>query len=176
MEISCDNIKLKTDINIEYADALSEIMNERDLDLYIASHSFPVRYTRDDAIAFIRRNKEMFGKKFAIDFFIFINDDIAGVVTLDDIDYENKNAHIGYILGKRYRNHGYMTSAVSNAINYGHKTLKLHRIYTSVIEFNIKSLKVLLNNGFYIEGISKDSFFYNERFYSMFMMARVFNY
>ncbi|AAT43915.1 GNAT family N-acetyltransferase [Picrophilus oshimae] len=176
MEIFDDDIMLRTDIGIEYAADLMKIMNERNLNLYIASRSFPINYSKEDAIAFIRRNREVFGQRFAIDFFIFIGNELAGVVTLDDIDYENKSAHIGYILGKKYRNHGYMTRSVSIVIDYGNKTLKLHRIYTSVIEFNKRSLSVLLNNGFYIEGISRDSFLYNGRFYSMIRVARIFNY
>jgi RimJ/RimL family protein N-acetyltransferase len=48
----------------------------------------------------------------------------------------------------------------------------MHKIYTKVLETNVSSMKVLLNNNYQIEGYQKDQFFQNGRYLGMFLFAR----
>jgi RimJ/RimL family protein N-acetyltransferase len=69
-----------------------------------------------------------------------------------NIDYENKNAEIGYWLGKRYWGQKIIKEAIKLILNFGFKKLKLTRIYAKVMHPNISSSKLLEQLSFQYEG------------------------
>jgi len=64
---------------------------------------------------------------------------------------------IGYTLDKQYSGNGYVTEAVSLAVEFGFNTIKLHRIEAGVMPGHIASMRVLEKVGFHKEGISEKS-------------------
>ncbi|MDD5417523.1 MAG: GNAT family protein [Candidatus Nanoarchaeia archaeon] len=77
----------------------------------------------------------------------------VGVINLSSIDWINKNAQIGYWIGKEHWGKGYATEAIKLVLKYGFENMGLHKIYATVFEENIGSKKVLEKNGFCFEGI-----------------------
>lgn len=62
---------------------------------------------------------------------------------------------IGYSLDKQYNGKGYATEAVSLAVDFAFKELKLHRIDAGVMLNNIGSMRLLEKVGFHREGIEQ---------------------
>ncbi len=83
--------------------------------------------------------------------------EVIGVVGLFDIDQRNKSTEIGYWLGLKYRGMGVATEAVSLTVKYCFETLKLHRVYAHVFIGNTASERLLLNLGFKLEGLERES-------------------
>lgn len=167
-------VTLSNDLSEEHAKAIAELANEYDIMRNIGSHGFPYPYTLQDALFFISKNRETYSKAFAIDFLILVDNEIVGVIGLSDIDYDDRSAHVGYWIGKKYWNKGYASEALKLMREFASDELSLRRLHTSVLEYNPASLKVLLKNGFAIEGYSKDAFYFEGKYYAFFKLGRVF--
>ncbi|MYL20988.1 GNAT family N-acetyltransferase [Halobacillus litoralis] len=68
-----------------------------------------------------------------------------------------QKATLGYFLDEDHNGKGYTTEAGQLMVDYGFKTLHLHRIEAGVMPGNIGSLRVLEKSGFHKEGIAKKS-------------------
>ena len=62
-----------------------------------------------------------------------------------------------YWLGEPYWNKGIATIAVKLITDYGLYQLEYIRIYTGVFEYNAGSMKVLIKNSYFKDGIFKKS-------------------
>ncbi|WP_297217353.1 GNAT family N-acetyltransferase [Thermoplasma sp.] len=166
------DLELEEPIDIGYADAIAELANDRTLVRNIGSHSFPYPYTREDAVFFIEAQRS-FGKEiFRVDFLIKFKGMPAGVIGLSEINNIDRNAHVGYWLGKKFRGRGIATEALRLTVNYS-KEMKIHRLYSSVVEFNYPSMIVLMRNGFRIEGREEDAIRIGNRYYDFIKFARL---
>lgn len=172
-ELYIDDIKLTNNFDKKYLDDFVEIANENDLGFLLMNHGFNYPYTKEDALNFIDKNREAYNEIFEMDFYIFYKNNIAGAIGLSDIDHLNLKAHIGYWIGKKYRNNKIATKSLSKMVNFSKKELKLHSLYTEVLTNNIPSINVLLKNNFNLSGIKKDSFYYNNKFYSSFLFSLI---
>ena len=64
-----------------------------------------------------------------------------------------------YFIGdKKFRGMGYAQEAVELVCEYGFTVLQLHRIQAGVIDGNTRSEKVLVANGFLLEGRLRHKF------------------
>lgn len=134
-------------------DALSISKHANDLD--VARYTLlPHPYRLKDATGFIGITKKNRQKKKAVELGIESKEtkEIIGMISLMNIDWKNKNAELGYWLGKRYWNKGIMKEAVRLLLQFGFKKLKLEKIYAKVLHPNIASAKVLEKSGFVSEG------------------------
>lgn len=75
-------------------------------------------------------------------------DRVIGFVLMGDIDFYNRNCHIGYVLSREYWRKGIATEAVELLKIYGFRELNLRKFYTSVFETNLGSIRVLEKTGF----------------------------
>ncbi len=74
-------------------------------------------------------------------------------------------AEIGYDLSPAFWGQGYMTEVMRTVITYGFEQMELHRIEALVYIENNRSMQLLKKNGFKEEGILRDYFCLNGRFY-----------
>ena len=90
--------------------------------------------------------------------FIFKNDNqMIGVGELSKIDFKNLNAEISYmIINKFFWGKGIGTQIVQQLILIGFNELNLKKLFAGTNSSNIGSQKVLLKNGFQIEGTQKE--------------------
>ncbi|MEM4663018.1 MAG: GNAT family protein [Candidatus Diapherotrites archaeon] len=111
------------------------------------------------AESFVRRARYELKKHRRFTFVIDLkgSEKAIGVVELYKVDYKNKNAALGYWLGKKYRGKGIMSEAVLSILKFGFKRLKLHRIYAKVLEDNAASRRVLEKCGFTYEGTAREA-------------------
>jgi len=138
---------------LKKSDAPSIYQNAKDFE--IARYTtLPHPYRLKNAEDFIKMTHQKIRKKKAFELGIELKEskEIIGMMSLMDIDYDNKNAEIGYWLGKKYWGKGIMKEAIKLILNFGFKKLNLVRIYARVMHPNIASAKLLERSGFKYEG------------------------
>jgi ribosomal-protein-alanine N-acetyltransferase len=65
------------------------------------------------------------------------------------------NANLGYWVGQEFNGRGYGTEAVKLIVRVGcGPELGLHRIQAGVMPWNVASVRVLVKNGFRLEGVA----------------------
>jgi RimJ/RimL family protein N-acetyltransferase len=87
---------------------------------------------------------------------------------LHGIDPKNHSADFGIAIGEKdHWSKGYGTEATRLLIDYGFKELNLHRISSSVFEFNERSLRLHKTMGFKQEGQRRKSIFKNGQYWDL---------
>lgn len=92
---------------------------------------------------------------------------IIGTANIVDIDWKNKNAFHGMLLGdKNIRGKGFGIDTVKAIMKYSFEELGLERLDGSIIEYNLASLKLYTEKcGWEIEGRKKKWYFRNNKFW-----------
>jgi len=131
-------------------------------DLEISKYTtLPYPYKLNHAEEFIiESNKKILKKEnYELGIELLKTRTIIGMMSLIDLDYDNKNSEIGYWLGKKYWRKKLAKEAIKLILNYGFNELKLERIYARVMSPNISSAKLLESVGFIYEGRSRKASF-----------------
>jgi [ribosomal protein S5]-alanine N-acetyltransferase len=89
---------------------------------------------------------------------------LIGTVCYWNMKKEHYRAEIGYALHPDFHGKGIMQEAMTEVINFGFETMKLHSIEANVNPNNLSSIKLLERNNFIREGYFKEDFFYNGKF------------
>ncbi len=173
VDLVSPRLHLSNDLKGKYAMQISRIANDPEIARRIGGHGFPFPYTEEDGRIFLDMNRKYGKTHFAMDFLIFSENLLVGIIGLKDIDYTDFKAHVGYWIGREYWNKGYASEALSLVVDYAKGELGLRRLYTKVLDFNLPSLRVLMKNGFMIEGFERDSYKLEDGFHSMFCLGRI---
>lgn len=149
-------IKLRTHKQSDVDDICKNI-RDKEIQKYTLKIPFP--YLKSHAVDFIKQTVKNRKLKIACEFAITeIDEDIViGGISLMNIDSKNKNAELGYWLGKKYRNKGYISEAIRLILKFAFNELKLNKIYAQLWEKNLASIKVLKKNGFKKEGLLREA-------------------
>lgn len=95
---------------------------------------------------------------------IMVDDQVAGLVGMNQINWENKNAELGYWLGSSFTRRGIMTKATRAIIDYAFNELNLNRLEIRAAFSNKASRGVAEKLNFVQEGIIRDAEWINDRF------------
>ena len=95
---------------------------------------------------------------------------IIGTIGFNNFTKKHR-ANIGYDLKPEYWNHGYITEALNEVLDFGFNQLEINRIEAEVMQGNIISEKVLYKLNFKNEGVLREWMFWNERHYDMTMFS-----
>jgi RimJ/RimL family protein N-acetyltransferase len=157
-------------LSLDLSEPISAPANEPTISLYLRD-VFPYPYTAKDAEGYIR---------FAADnpllhaWAIFEHEKIGGMISLTfQEDIYRHSAEIGFWLGKDFQGRGIMTEAVRLACDHAFREFSVIRIFAAVFEPNGASRKVLLKNGFEVEGIRKKSVIKNKVLLNDYFMAKL---
>jgi RimJ/RimL family protein N-acetyltransferase len=86
-------------------------------------------------------------------FAVRMQDQLIGLVNLDDLDWPNSHTEIGIALtDSSRRGQGLAAEALQILIDYAFGELGLHRIWARIIEDNVPSVKLFEKLGFLPEG------------------------
>lgn len=173
MILAGNKVKLSSDLGDVSADELAHAANSEDIHRFIGAHSFPYPYTREDALFFIRQNRQAGNEVFKEDFAIRHDGVLVGIIGLSDYNTIDRSAHVGYWISSDYRNRGFASESLDLVCSYAADKLNLVRLHTKVMDVNTASLKVLMKNGFKVEGYEIKSFFMDGQFHDMFLLARL---
>ncbi len=95
-----------------------------------------------------------------------------GEVVLNEIDWENRSSSFRIaISGAENREKGYGSEATELVLEFGFKTLNLHRIELEVYDFNPRARHVYKKHGFLEEGIRRDALLLEGKFQSAITMS-----
>ena len=96
-----------------------------------------------------------------------------GNIKLGPISIIHKNANISYFIGeKRFWNKGYTTLAIKEIIKIAKKK-GVKKLKAGLYEMNLGSKKVLLKNGFKIEGIFKSEIIYKKKRFDSYWFGKI---
>ncbi len=99
-------------------------------------------------------------------------DQHIGNCGLHSIDYVNRSAEFGIMLGERNQwGKGYALEAGRLILNYGFKQLAMHRIFLHVYSHNKRAQRVYEKTGFIHEGTMREAYFRDGRYYDDLIMA-----
>lgn len=104
---------------------------------------------------------------------ISVDGDIVGSISIepkDDIFI--KDTEIGYMLSTEYHGRGIMTEATRQICEIAFAELDIERITGNVFAPNIASQKVLLKNGFELEGVMKRAVYKNGETYDLYIFGK----
>ena len=139
------------ELSIDDATTIVGIMNH-EISKYL--YKVPYPYKIEDVLNFIKSSCDDFRLRKAITFAIDYKNKsqsiqlLCGTIGINDIDYSNKKANIGYWIGKQYQSKGIATESVKLVVNYAFDILKLIEISAYVFPDNKPSIRVLEKNGF----------------------------
>ena len=91
-------------------------------------------------------------------------DILIGLIGYVRTQPQNHSAEIGYLLSLENQNKGVMHEALNVVIQYGFKTMQLHRIEAVIDPQNTASEKLLQKNGFVKEGYFKENCYFDGQF------------
>lgn len=90
---------------------------------------------------------------------------VIGIINLHNVDEQCRSAETSYILAPDYWGNGIMTEALMCVLRYAFETLELNRVCADVFEGNVASEKVLKKCGFCREGVAREKYFKNGRYF-----------
>ena len=117
---------------------------------------FPYPYEESDAEAFIQMvlDKPDPATDFSIE---WEGKAVGGIGIIPRADVERISAEMGYWLGENYWNRGIMTHVVKQMSEYVFTHFPITKLYATIFEFNIASMRVLEKAGFTREGILRQA-------------------
>lgn len=113
----------------------------------------PYPYNVENAVNFINSCHRNFESLKAVNFAIQYKNNLGdvnrlvGIVSLKNIDSDNKKANVGYWIGEQYWGNGLATESLALVINYAFSVLGLEEISAYVYSENKASIRVLERNG-----------------------------
>lgn len=123
-----------------------------------------VEYTKEMAIDFIK-SLENDTSKVVYAVYLKENDVHIGNISLQEIDFKNKNAEIAYLFGeKQYWCQGYAKEASKILINLAFNEMNLHRLHFGTHIENTPMQRLGESLGFKKEGIKADAQFKNGKY------------
>ena len=153
-----NKVKLR---KIRFSDVSDIIENLSDKGVAKWIPQIPFPYRRKHAINYIKKTHYQLKNKKAVALGIELKESkrLIGTIGLKDIDWKNKSAVLGYLLGRKYWGKGLMAEAIKLMLAFGFKKLKLHRVSAKVYEPNKRSQRVLEKCWFKKEGIRRHALY-----------------
>ena len=84
---------------------------------------------------------------------------MVGMVDVFDFNAQHRRAEVSIVIEKKFRKHGYASSALRLIADYSLRTLHLHQLYAIVAEDNAASLALFDKCGFARSGVLKEWLF-----------------
>lgn len=137
-------------------------INDQETMLFMGSGRFPVNTEdiKDYVDSYIKSKDGMI-----LGIYIKKNKRHIGNITLHLIDWRNRNAEIGILIGNRkFRGKGYATEAIRLVAEHAFAKLNLRKLYAGMIKGNEASKRVFEKAGFKIEGILREHFYLNGKY------------
>jgi len=98
---------------------------------------------------------------------------IIGTAMLFNFDQVANQAEIGYVFHRDHWGKGYGSECVALISNFAFETLKLHKLHASVADANIGSARILIKNGFELEGRLKDNYYVDDKYYDALQFGKI---
>lgn len=137
-------------------------LNDKETTLYMGSGRFPSNNdSLKDYISSFINNKN----GILLGIFLNTNAKHIGNITLHQIDWSNRFAEIGIIVGdKEVRGKGCAQEAISLIADHAFNRMNLRKVYAGMVHGNEASKKAFEAVGFKVEGILREHFYLNGKY------------
>lgn len=98
---------------------------------------------------------------------------LCGAVRLRDVDWQHRNAKIGYLLGACEQGRGVITRVLTTFLRWAFDELQMHRIELRCDPDNASSIAVAKRLGFTYEGIARGVERHGDRYDDVMIFARL---
>lgn len=88
-----------------------------------------------------------------------------------NINYINRNAHVGFFFHKNGRGKGYFREAQIIFYGYLFKEINLKKVYSHALAYNEIALKVDKEVGFQVDGVMKEHIYQNGNYHDAIMLS-----
>jgi RimJ/RimL family protein N-acetyltransferase len=166
MMISYGNLKVYLNtLSAEDAKPIEENINDPEVIAGISNPTVVYPYLSEHAEKFIEFaiHKYLLREEFHLGIHL-VSGELIGMCAIFNIDNVNRNAEIGYWVGKKHWRQGYAKESLRLAISFCFNMLKLHRVYAKVLTGNVGSIKLLESLKFSNEGIGREDAFQMGKF------------
>lgn len=153
----------------EKLEGYAQWINDQETTLFMGSGRFPANEEdlRDYIESYSRSKDGMI-----LGIFLKSTSRHIGNITLHLIDWRNRNAEIGVLIGDRKsRGKGYATEAIMLVADHAFGKLNLHKLYTGMIKGNEASKRAFEKVGFKVEGILREHFYLNGGYLDCYRMG-----
>lgn len=154
--IVAQQIQLKL-IRLDYAQEIFDRISENKEYLSEWLPWVQVMKSVEDTINYIKVVEKQFKSGSGVQFSIFYEGEIVGLVGLNKIDRKTSTGYIGYWLGQKFQSQGIMTQSVKAVIDYSFNKLDLNKIEIRCAEGNLKSQQIPIRLGFNKGGIIENA-------------------
>jgi ribosomal-protein-serine acetyltransferase len=113
--------------------------------------------SEDDVLAFILRENQRFASNAGFSAGIWADGSAAGVVTLQNLDWQNRKVEIGYWLAREFQGQGIMTAAAKAVTGHALVELDLNRVEIRCAAGNARSAAIPKRLGFNFDGILRQA-------------------
>lgn len=136
----------ETDVNEDYVNWL----NDKAVNKYMECRF--TEWTEESVKEYVRSATKLSGGRMLFGIFTF-TDKLIGTAAISSIDYNNKFAYVGLMIGDRgcWRK-GYGTETLALVKDYAFNKLELHKLMAGVYEDNYASRQLFLKSGFVPSG------------------------
>lgn len=117
-----------------------------------------------DAKEYIRAGLERFAANNGLRAGIWLQDHLAGIVSLHNLVWVDRKGSLGYWLGASFQGQGLVTKACRVLINHSFNELKLNRLEIQCAPDNHRSRRIAERLGFTQEGVLRRSWWIQGRF------------
>lgn len=116
----------------------------------------------EDAVEFILKIDKAVAANESIFWAIQLRNNPAmiGSICLWNINFEKEEAEVGYVLHPDHQGKGLMQEALHAVLDYGFNEMQLRRILAEVHPDNIRSIALLIRNGFRQQSVAPETAIY----------------
>ncbi len=120
----------------------------------IVTRSLPPRVRHESGEQFVRRvlKEQRQGDGFPFAILVSGSVEVIGQIRLINWSKDERVAEVGYWIRRSRWGKGYGTEALRLICSFGFEKIRLHRIVANVVEDNQRSVNLLENVGFRLEG------------------------
>ena len=164
MPIQGEKIYLRA-MELSDMDVYQEMLNDESISQNVGGWSFPVSKFEQEHW-FQKSVLDPRNKRFSI--VLKETDEVVGMVTLTDIDWQNRSAFHGIKLRSSCpKRQGIATDAVMTLMKYAFEEVNLHRLDGSILAYNKASENLYMKCGWSVEGTKKDAVFRNGKYHDL---------
>jgi len=115
----------------------------------------------------MRKHLKELTEQEGIHFLIYYKNDLAGSISIKEIDWQVRSAELGYWLGSGFTGRGIINRTSTALLEYVFEEMDLHKVEIWVAEKNAKSRRIPEHLGFIKEGMRRDNELIDGTYYNM---------
>lgn len=126
-----------------------------------------------DEEQFLEYSIEKIHKEEMMMFIILVDENVAGMIDLHNINRSAKRAEVGYWISKNYEGYGIITQSVNIIEGYAFNEIKLHKLQIRVHPNNTKSASIPQRLGYFKEATLIEHEMLNDEYIDLDIFAKL---